>query len=201
MNTIKKITQITCGALALLILLANATESEAAQCRVYSEEQQEVLELAYSFGVGSGQSLTLAAIAQNESFLGKAVIRVNGLDVDPRYTEQAVVPAGSYGVMHILLSTAIILDGGDPYDNNDAVVGLSNTARSLQDDDGVAIMYALRKLDEVRRHYFGRGAPRSKEDWRLLWGGYNSYNRVSGDAYADRISTIVESFQRCRTFS
>ena len=198
----KKCFQIGCGIVVMIVLFFNATGAFASEsCRAYTDEQRGILELSYRFGEDIGLGYTLAAIAQNESFYGKYVTRINPRDVNRRYLRQTVVPAGSYGITHILLSTAILLDGGDPTNTNDVLKALQYTTLRLQKNDDEALFYSYRKLQEVKRYYFGKGAPRTTADWHKMWAGYNSYRVHDGKIYADRIAKIVSSFIRCKTLN
>ena len=192
--------RVFCVVLVFIALFLNSCGVFAAddqKCREYSLEQKAVLETAYLFGRDIGYGYTLAAIAQQESFLGYAVIRINPYDKDKRYMHQAVRPAGSYGITHVLLTTAMQLDGMDPYNPNDSLHALQYLTRTLQNDDAAALLYTTRKLEEVRRHYFGTGRPLNSKEWHMIWGGYNSYK--DGKAYANSIAKIIKSFIRCKT--
>lgn len=65
----------------------------SAHCTDYTQEQNRVLELAYSIGEPYDLGYTLAAIVRQESFVGPYIIRLNPKDG----------VAGSFGLTHITM--------------------------------------------------------------------------------------------------
>jgi hypothetical protein len=85
-------TRIVTGVLLTVCILVLSFKAFA-HCPNYTEEQNDVMRLAYSVGVSHDLGYTLAAIVRQESFVGPYIIRLNPKDG----------AAGSYGLTHITL--------------------------------------------------------------------------------------------------
>lgn len=116
----------------------------AQMCRKFTEEQLDVINDAYLFGLPHDYGYTLAAIAIKESFLGDRILRYNPNDP-------------STGVTHILFGTLKDLSGLNHWDAIDE-------AQRLINDDLRSFAYTIQKLDSIQgtfwnkwKRYNGRG--------------------------------------------
>tara|TARA_Y100000310_G_scaffold227068_1_gene229270 strand:- start:9022 stop:9513 length:492 start_codon:yes stop_codon:yes gene_type:complete len=100
-----------------------------AECRSYTQEQRDILDMAYIKGGQHGYELSLPAIIEKESFVGNQVLRAN--PDDP-----------SYGVTHITFNTLRWLSGKNRWD-------AIKEAENIIKDDGLAMDYAIQKLLSV----------------------------------------------------
>lgn len=142
----------------------------ASNCN-YTDEQSTLIKKAASYGSAFGYRKTLAAIVVQESFVGKYVIRINPKDGKH----------GSYGITHILLDTAMWLEGVESvWKAKDSIAEL------LIKDDLYALGLAVKKLDSVH-----------KGNWMKTWSAYNggSYK------YAVNIRDNVRKLESCGYFS
>jgi|TARA_R110000851_G_scaffold178790_1_gene325766 hypothetical protein len=156
---------------AALVLSATTTLSQEV-CRNYTYEQNNLLQLAFDRGVGHDYAYTLAAIVQQESFIGDYVVRINPFD-----------KGGAYGITHITLSTAKDLTGAGHWEGRKVV-------EMLVKDDGYALDLAIKKLLKVQG--------RSKTFFQL-WGNYNGAGPASRK-YAGKILKHIQQFKRCKVF-
>ena len=104
--------------------------AQAEQCRKFTDEQQNVLDEAYAFGLPYNYGYTLAAIAMKESFVADRVLRYN--PTDP-----------STGVTHIQFNTLKHLSGLGHWDT----IELS---KELIQNDHLSFYYSVKKLDSIR---------------------------------------------------
>lgn len=174
-------------ALLLMAILFKMPDAQADECRNYTHEQQEVLTLAHTLGSEHGLGLTLAAIVQQESFVGSYVVRINPNDNSTHFDEEGrkEVIRGSYGITHILLSTAMWLENED-----NLWKAKAHIAQDLITDDHYAVTMAIRKLKSVQ--YKG-------QTWRELVAKYNGAGRAARE-YADKVAIHVDNFNQCGTF-
>ena len=115
----------------LLSLSVLVSSVSMADCRSYTQEQRDLLDMAYMKGGEYGYELTLSAIIEKESFLGNQVLRTNPNDP-------------SYGVAHISFDTLKWLSGKNHWD------AIKEAERVVKDDQ-LAMDYALQKLLSVRK--------------------------------------------------
>lgn len=156
--------------LLLVWLMFVNQHTHASECN-FTVEQDRLLHLAASYGEAFDYRKTLPAIVMQESFVWKYVIRVNPSDGN----------LGSYGITHILLDTAMWLEGIDSrWDALDVL-----TERLIKDDI-YALQLAVRKLDSVH-----------KGDWMNTWSAYNGGSRK----YAESIRDNIRLLERCGYFN
>lgn len=135
----------------------------AGSCPSFTPSQRYVLNLAKDFGeqqdpelyevIGDTIGYTMAAMVWKESFVGKHIIRFNSQD--GLY--------GSWGVMHVQLSTVFYLDGlPNMWDTRDKQAPWYIS--SLISNDIMAISYGYRYL---RKMMIDSGS---------FWGGVRRYN-------------------------
>lgn len=173
----------------LVLILALVTPEAFAQeteCRVYTAEQEEVLRKAYDHGLPEDLGLTLAAIAEHESFIGPYIVRQNPKDVGWALRKDGTKYRvhGAYGVTQVTLATAMWLEG-----ETNLWRAKATLAYQLTTDDSYAIDAALRKLLSVQP---------VATNWRHLVSMYNG----GGDAaveYSEKIAKIVNSYKKCNT--
>ena len=109
-------------------------KSVANECRVYTEEQLEVINTAYSYGFPHNYGYTLAAISIKESFVGDMIIRYNANDP-------------STGVTHIQFDTLKHLSGL----NHWRALGV---AEKMIKDDILSFKYSLLKLESIKGSFW-----------------------------------------------
>jgi hypothetical protein len=158
---------------ALLATLVFISATVQASCPAFTEEQSYLIHKAYHVGYQHDMGYTLAAITIQESFVGEYVVRVNNKDGKH----------GSYGVTHILLSTAMWLEG---YDSSWRAK--AKLVPKLIGNDEYALETAVRKLQTVR-----------KRTWWATWRSYNGGGKKA-DQYAGRISKHVKMLRECINF-
>lgn len=156
--------------LTVLAILGCISDVAATQCREYTEEQETLLNLAYHKGLPYDYAYTLAAIVQEEAFVGKRVIRINPLD-----------KGGAYGVTQITLKTARDLTGAGHWEGR-------KIAEELVKDDQFAMDMGIRKLMSVRTRNFLK-----------LWERYNGRGKAAV-AYAKRVRGHVRQLKACHYF-
>lgn len=142
----------------------------ASDCNL-TKEQSRLIAKASSYGSAFGYEKTLAAIVMQESFVGSYVVRVNPKDGSH----------GSYGITHILLDTAMWLEGIES-----SWKAKSYIVPKLIKDDLYALGLAVRKLDSIHQG-----------DWIETWSAYNggSYK------YAISIRDNIRKLESCGYFS
>lgn len=114
----------------VFVMLFGFGVGNAEQCRVFTDEQQQVLDEAYAFGLPYDYGYTLAAIAMKESFVADRVLRYN--PTDP-----------STGVTHIQFNTLKHLSGLGHWDSIEL-------AKELIQNDHLSFYYSLKKLDSIK---------------------------------------------------
>lgn len=149
-----------------------SASSYASECS-FTVEQDRLLHLASSYGEPHDYRKTLPAIVMQESFVGKYIVRINPKDGK----------MGSYGITHVLLSTAMWLTGEtNRWKAKDELV------ERLIKDDVFSLHLAVKKLDSVR-----------SDSWMNTWRNYNSTS--GGDTYANKIRNNIRLLERCGYFS
>lgn len=155
------------------VLLASTTllfgQQAYAQCS-FTPEQTRLIKLAASYGEPYNYQKTLAAIVVQESFVGEYVVRVN--NKDGKY--------GSYGVTHILLSTAMWLE-----DEKNSWRAKTEILPKLMNDDIYSLRLSVKKLDSVH-----------KGDWLSTWNAYNG----GGKVYGVKIRNHIRDLESCGFF-
>ena len=66
--------------LVIIIVVGLMEGAEASTCPTHSVEQQKLIKKAYNHGLPHDLGYTLAAIAIQESFVGKHIVRLNNKD-------------------------------------------------------------------------------------------------------------------------
>lgn len=110
--------------------------ANAKTCRNYTDEQLQVINNAYSYGLPHNYGYTLAAIAVKESFLGNKILRYNPNDP-------------STGVTHIQFQTLKHLSGLNHWD-------AIQEAQLLIEDDFRSFEYSVRKLDTIKGTFWNK---------------------------------------------
>ena len=156
--------------LKLLLLLLSVGSVNASEC-TFTTEQDRVLKLASSYGEPFDYRKTLPAIVMQESFVGSYIVKIN--PKDGKY--------GSYGLTHILLSTAMWLEG-----ETNIWRAKSEIVDRLIKDDLYSFKLAVNKLNSVH-----------KGDWMDTWGRYNGNSQV----YDGEILSNIKLLESCGYFN
>jgi hypothetical protein len=136
----------------------------------YTPEQWRVLNIAYRAGAVYGYGNTLAAVCEQESFVGRYIIRVNTGDGDH----------GSWGACHMQLTTAMHIEGETSSWRARAVI-----APRLMQDDYYATALAARYLaGHIERLGWRAGLRRYNGSWE----------------YAQTVGDKALRFERCGVF-
>ena len=156
----------------------------APACRVYTPEQEYVLGMSAFKGSQHDLSLTLAAIVQQESFVGPYIVRENPNDnyLAKRKDGTKYSIRGSYGITHVLLATAMWLEG-----EHNLWRARATIVPELINNDEYAIELAIKKLQSVERE---------GQTWRQLVAKYNGAGEAA-EKYATKIAEHVKEFRRC----
>lgn len=149
-----------------------ASLSNAASCN-FTKEQDELLNLAISWGSPFDFEQTLPAIVMQESFVGDKVVRINPSDG----------ALGSYGVTHILLETGMWLEGKE-FNRWEAL----ELGEELIFNDAKAMELAIMKLQSVHKGNFVN-----------TWRNYN-HSKYGGE-YANSIKENIRTLKSCGYFS
>ena len=163
--------------LALVCLIEVAGSKVQAETLVptFTKEQQILLDQAYIIGKPYNLGYTLQAIIWQESFVGKYVVRINPKDGK----------AGSYGVSHIQLTTAMALTG----ETNEWRAKAELLPR-LMTHDAFAISLSLNILYATQKQI---------HNWHSVIaaynGGLNGIDNPKAQVYADAISEKVKYLQ------
>lgn len=144
--------------------------SASTQCS-FTVEQDRLLKLSSSYGSAFDYTKTLPAIVMQESFVGKHIVKVN--PSDGKY--------GSYGITHILLSTAMWLE-----DEDSRWTALEKIAPKLINDDLYALQLAVKKLDSVHQG-----------NWLQTYSDYNGGSMK----YALKIRDNIRLLDKCGYFN
>lgn len=172
MNTIlKRVLQGSLIALTAVLLLARPVESS--ECQTFTEQQSRVLQLSYVIGEPEDLGYTLAAIAMQESFVGRYVVRINPKDGK----------SGSYGITHVLLETAMWLEG-----EKSIWKAKQDIVPKLLTDDVYSLRLSIKKL----KSYSGT-------DWKGMVKAYNGSGKMA-DKYLDKIIKHVKMLKQCNYF-
>jgi len=134
----------------LLTLISTVSHARSLQCPTFTHEQDILIRKAHAIGGTYDLGYTLAAITWKESIVGKYIIRINPTDGS----------LGSYGVSHVLLTTAMELVG-----ETNRWRARSVLAPRLIQDDVFALKTSLKRLlshqnlgwRTMIRKYNGRG--------------------------------------------
>lgn len=155
--------------LSAILALSLSTSVLADECK-FTTEQDRLIKLAASYGESFGYRKTLPAIVIQEAFVGSYVVRINPKDGKH----------GSYGITHILLSTAMWLEG-----ENNIWKAKSEIVDRLMTDDIYSLKLAVEKLDSVH-----------EGDWIGTWSAYNG----GSVKYAEKIRDNIRLLERCNYF-
>jgi hypothetical protein len=143
----------------------------AAECQFnYTPEQWRVLNIAYRAGAAYGYGNSVAAVCEQESFVGRYIIRTNTSDGE----------LGSWGACHMQLTTAMHLEGEDNSWRARAVMA----PRLMQDDYYATALAARYLVSHIERL-----------GWR---GGLRRYN--GSWEYAQRVGDRALHFEKCGVF-
>lgn len=156
----------------LLVLLATITIAKA-ECR-FTPEQNAVLHLAYAVGQPHDLGYTMAALAWKEGFVGRYIVRINPNDGEH----------GSYGVTHVLLTTAMwMLDVDSTWEAK------AKLAPKMMNDDIYTLHLSLEYLQRF-----------DHLPWRQQIAKYNGAGQRA-EAYAEDVVKRVGVLTSCKYFS
>lgn len=158
---------------ALTLFLALLSPWALSQCPTYTEQQEELIHLAYYTGLPKDLGYTLAAIVIQEALVGSYVVRLNEKDRG----------GGSFGVTHIQLRTAMWLEGEE-----NVWKAKQDIVPKLITSDAYALHLALLKLRTIR----------NSSSYMELWGRYNGGGK--NNPYAKKIRSHVQMLQKCYEF-
>ena len=144
----------------------------ATECN-FTTEQDRLIKLASSYGEPFDLKKTLPAIVVQESFVGRYVVKINPQDGK----------LGSYGITHVLLETAMWLEGEKSSWRAKDVI-----AERLIKDDLYALQLAVKKLQSVQK---------SGKSWMQVWQSYNGNN----PEYAKKIRSHIRHLESCGYFN
>lgn len=157
------VTQVFLVMVLALMAFENVKASE--QCEGFTDEQRYYLWMAKAIGDEHDLGHTLAAIVWRESFVGQFVVKINESDGD----------YGSYGITHMMLSTAMSLLG---YDN--VWKAKEELIPKFINDDVYAMGMSLGYLK--RHEYLG---------WRGMIARYNGAGPAAQDYMTDVVSKVA----------
>jgi hypothetical protein len=142
-----------------------------ADCKFsYTPEQWRVLNIAYRAGAVYGYGNTLAAVCEQESFVGRYIIRVNTSDGDH----------GSWGACHMQLTTAMHIEGEANSWRARAVIA----PRLMQDDYYSTALAARYLAGHIERLGWRAGLRRYNGSWE----------------YAQKVGDRALHFEKCGVF-
>lgn len=118
----------------VLIIMCSYSVADISVCRNYTDEQRDVINSAYSFGLPYNYGHTLAAIVVKESFVGDRIIRYNPNDP-------------STGITHIQFNTLKDLSGLDHW-------SAIEESENLINDDFRSFHYSIKKLDSIKGSFW-----------------------------------------------
>jgi hypothetical protein len=156
-----------------ILFLLLSSSAYGFKCPNHTPDQSYLVSKAYYTGLPHDMGYTLAAIVVQESFVGRHIVRVN--NKDGKY--------GSYGITHILLSTAMWLEG---YTN--AWEAKAELVPKLVGNDEYALELALKKLQSVNH-----------DTWLEKWASFNG-SGLQSRKYAGKISKHIKMLKRCYGF-
>ena len=162
-----------------LILTTTPTLSSqvtAESCYNWTHEQSWLVHAAYAIGKPVDYGHTLAAIVIQESFVDDLVVRAN--PNDGRF--------GSYGVTHILLTTAMFMEG-----EVSSWQAKAKLLPNLINNDVETIKRSLNYIGWIETSF--------RTNWFDTVAKYNGQGSMA-KAYANSIVSIVKNLQDCRVF-
>lgn len=159
-----------------LILTAEVNASCSGYKDRFTDDQWHVIETSYHDGVDEGLGWSLAAISIAESSAGIELIRWSD---------------GSYGVYHILMTTAIKRYSKDNVDfNPKSAYDTFSLAFKLAFNQGFSAKFAIRELNYWRLQY--------GDDWEKVWASYNAgWKYKNGIDYSRKISYHIKQLKTC----
>lgn len=140
----------------------------------FTPEQNALLHLSYAVGEPHDLGYTMAALTWKESFVGRHIVRINPSDG----------AHGSYGVTHILLTTAMYLT-----DVDSTWEAKAELAPRLMRDDIYTLHLSLRYLLNF-----------SDRPYRKMVEKYNGSGKMA-EEYADAVIKKVHVLQECKYFA
>lgn len=147
-----------------------AAVSKATVCPTFTVEQEILLRKAHAIGQHDDWGYTLAAITWRESIVGDLIVRVNGQDGN----------AGSYGVAHMQVTTAMYLLGIDNIWEAKATL-----IPKMINNDRFALELSLTYL--LRHEHLG---------WRGMIARYNGRGEAA-QLYAEDVAAKALTIQQC----
>lgn len=156
--------------IAILGTMGYAQKALAQECPRFTIEQEILLRKAHAVGQYADWGYTLAGIVWRESIVGTHIVRVNGTDGNE----------GSYGVVHMQLTTAMYLLGVD-----NIWEGKAEIVPLLMNDDVYALNLALEYL--MRHEHLG---------WRGMIARYNGRGEAA-QLYAEDVVNKALILQQC----
>ena len=161
-----------------LLLLVSTCGLATGKCETkFTKEQEKILRMAYEVGKPHDLGWSVAAITWQEGFVGKYIVRLNPKDGKE----------GSYGVTHILLTTAMSVTK-----EKNVWRAKAEIVPKLMNHDKYAITMSKDILAEAQ--------PRFK-DYKKLWAYYNggdkNYTSPQAVEYSDKIGNKVKYLQQC----
>ena len=162
-------------ALLLIAIFLLATPTWAEDCDIsFTPEQNALLHLAHAVGEPHDLGYTLAALTWKESFVGAHIVRINPSDGKH----------GSYGVTHILLTTAMWMTGVES-----SWEGKAELAPKLMRDDIYTMNLSLRYLLRFEHLPYRKQVER-----------YNGQG-PQAEEYANAVIDRVRLLQNCEYFN
>lgn len=161
----------------ILLLVALFTYHQVialeSNCPRHTPEQESIIYNAYYSGLPYNLGYTLAAIAWQESFVWKYVVKVNPKDGE----------YGSYGVTHVTLEYAMeVFQYSSPWKAKQDLVPM------MINSDNFTFNLSLKKLMRY-----------NSLKWRAMVKRYNGTGEAA-EKYADSVSEKVKLLKQCYTF-
>lgn len=156
--------------LTILYIALLAEPLHASQCRSMTVEQERAVQMAYVVGSPVDLGYTLAAITIQESFVGDYIVKANPKDGEH----------GSYGLTHVLLSTAMWLEGEESIWK-----AKQDILPKLLTDDLYAFKMSLMKLNTYKG-----------DDWKGRVKAYNGRGALA-EKYYKNIVKHVKMLKNC----
>lgn len=164
--------------LFIFVLYSQIANAEKCDENKFTPEQWAILYSAYEVGSKDDLGYTLAAIIQQESFVGHRVIRLSPQDG----------VRGSYGVSHMQITTAMELLGVTNHWE-----AMADLAPYLIRDDAFAIQLAYVYLHKLHKLFKG--------NWQKTIRGYNGgpggVDNEATLAYYNSVRSKVKYLQKC----
>ncbi len=150
---------------SILVFCVNVQAQKS--CPKFTQEQENLLVIAYLRGYEENLGYSLAAIVWKESFVGRYVVRVNNGEHND-----------SYGITHIELKTAMYLLGiKNVWEAKDTIV------RKLMIDDDFALDLAVAKLKSLKSF-----------SWRKKVQKYNGNGTKYGEDITSKVRTLKRCY-------